>query len=47
MKRNEIIILRILNVWSFILGSVTITALVYAFIQIITGNVHSTASFEF
>jgi hypothetical protein len=47
MKRNEIIILRILNVWSFILGSVTITALGYAFIQIITGNVHSTASFEF
>jgi len=47
MKRNEIIALNILKVWSFILGSTVITALGYAFIQIILGNVHSTASFEF
>jgi hypothetical protein len=47
MKRKEHIIINILTAWSFILGSVVITALGYAFIQIITGNVHSTASFEF
>lgn len=47
MKKNEIIITKIFMVWSFILGSIVITALGYAFIQIITGNVHGTASFEF
>lgn len=47
MKKNEIIITKIFMVWSFILGSIVISALGYAFIQIITGNVHGTASFEF
>ena len=47
MKRKEQIILNILTAWSFILGSTVITALGYAFVQLITGNIHSTASFEF
>jgi len=47
MKRTEQIILNILTAWSFILGSTVITALGYAFVQLITGNIHSTASFEF
>ena len=47
IKMKEAIFLNVLRGVSIILGTVTITALVYAFIQIVTGNVHSTASFEF
>ena len=47
MKKGEVIVLRILQGWSFILGTMVISALIYAFAQIIMGNVHGTASFEF
>ena len=47
MKKGEIVLLKVLQGWSFILGAVVIFSLVYAFVQIAIGNVHSTASFEF
>jgi hypothetical protein len=47
MKTLEMVTLRTLQVASFILGSIVIFAIGYAFFQIATGNVHGTASFEF
>jgi hypothetical protein len=35
------------GIWVGVLMSMTIASICYAFIQVITGNVHSTASFEF
>jgi hypothetical protein len=47
MKTLEIVTLRALQALSFVLGTMVIVALGYAAIQIATGNVHGTASFEF
>ena len=47
MKTAEIVILRALQGLSIALGILVTIALVYAFVQIAIGNVHSTASFEF
>jgi len=47
MKKGEVVVLRILQGWSFILGVMVISALIYAFVQIAIGNYHGTASFEF
>jgi hypothetical protein len=47
MKTTEILVLRILQATSIALGTMVIIAIGYAFFQIATGNVHSTASFEF
>jgi hypothetical protein len=46
MKTERVINL-LAGVWVGVLMSVTVVSLCYAFIQVITGNVHSTASFEF
>jgi hypothetical protein len=47
MKTLELVTLRTLQVVSFLLGATVIIAIGYAFVQIITGNVHGTSSFEF
>lgn len=47
MKNLEMVTLKTLQVVSFVLGSMVIIALGYAFVQIAIGNVHGTASFEF
>jgi len=47
MKTAEIVILRTLQGLSIALGTLVTIAIVYAFVQIAIGNVHSTASFEF
>jgi hypothetical protein len=46
MKTEKVINL-VAGVWVGVLMSTTIVSLCYAAIQVITGNVHSTASFEF
>ena len=35
------------TVWIGVLMSMTFVSLAYALVQVVTGNVHSTASFEF
>jgi len=47
MKTLELVTLRFFQVLSIGLGVIIITALTYAFFQIATGNIQSTASFEF
>jgi len=47
MKKGEIVLLKVLQGWSFILGAIVIFSIGYAAVQIVIGNVHSTASFEF
>jgi hypothetical protein len=47
MKTSEIVFLRTLQFASIALGILTFSAIIYAFVQIAIGNVHSTASFEF
>jgi hypothetical protein len=47
MKTLESVTLRALQVASFLFGATAIIAIGYAFVQIITGNVHGTSSFEF
>ena len=47
MKRLEIAALRFFQVLTIGLGTLAIFAIGYAFVQIATGNIHSTSSFEF
>ena len=47
MKTFELVTLRFLQVLSICLGTTLIWAIGYAVVQIVTGNVHGTASFEF
>jgi len=47
MKRGELIALKVLQGWSIILGVIVIFSIGYATFQVLTGNVHGTASFEF
>lgn len=47
MKTFELVTLRFLQGLSICLGTILIWAICYAFVQIVTGNVHGTASFEF
>jgi hypothetical protein len=47
MKTLELVTLRFLQLLTFTLGATIVLALGYAIIQIATGNIHGTASFEF
>lgn len=47
MKTLEMLTLRFLQLLTLTLGTTIVLALGYALVQIATGNVHGTASFEF
>jgi hypothetical protein len=47
MKRLELITLRAMQGLTITLGTMVVIAIGYAFIQVATGNIHSSASFEF
>jgi hypothetical protein len=47
MKRLQVITLMAMQGLSIALGAIVIIAIGYTFVQIATGNVHSSASFEF
>jgi hypothetical protein len=47
MKRLELITLRAMQGLTIALGTMVVIAIGYACIQVATGNIHSSASFEF
>jgi hypothetical protein len=45
--KKQLLLQRIFMIWTFSLGAVLAAGFIYAGIQIATGNITSTAAFEF